>query len=94
MLKYVAEATANQKLGAIVKPEISKQLILPPELKDLFKKDEELKKDFAKLPDCKQREYGEYIIEAKKESTKQRRLEKIIPLIKKGVGLNDHYRKT
>lgn len=94
LLKYVAEAIANQKLGIIVKPEISKQLVLPPALKEVFDEDEELESCFATLPDCKQREYATYLIEAKRENTKQKRLEKIIPLIKKGVGLNDHYRKV
>ncbi|MDT0646371.1 YdeI/OmpD-associated family protein [Zunongwangia sp. F260] len=78
----------------MVKPEISKQLVLPPALTMAFKEDKQLKAYFAKLPDCKQREYTEYIIEAKKESTKQKRMEKIIPLIRKGAGLNDHYKKS
>ena len=40
----------------------------------------------------KQREYSEYIIEAKREETKQKRVEKIIPMIKIGAGLNDKYK--
>jgi uncharacterized protein YdeI (YjbR/CyaY-like superfamily) len=94
LLKYVAEAIANQKLGNTAKPKINAQLILPPELKSAFEEDEELKSAFAKLPEGKQREYAHYITEAKRENTKQNRLEKILPLIKKGFGLNDHYRKV
>ena len=40
----------------------------------------------------KQREYAEYIQTAKQDATKQTRLEKITPMILKGVGLNDKYK--
>jgi uncharacterized protein YdeI (YjbR/CyaY-like superfamily) len=40
----------------------------------------------------KQREYCEYISEAKRDATKLKRLEKIIPMIIEGVGLNDKYK--
>jgi uncharacterized protein YdeI (YjbR/CyaY-like superfamily) len=40
----------------------------------------------------KQREYAEYITEAKKDETKLKRIEKIIPMIKAGIGLNDKYK--
>ncbi|WP_245625567.1 YdeI/OmpD-associated family protein [Flagellimonas eckloniae] len=43
------------------------------------------------LPTSK-KEYCEYINEAKQEKTKIKRLEKIIPMIEKGIGLNDAYR--
>ena len=39
-----------------------------------------------------QREYADYIESAKREATKITRLEKIIPLIEKGIGLNDKYK--
>ncbi|MDT0688698.1 DUF1801 domain-containing protein [Salegentibacter sp. F188] len=93
LLKYVAEAIANQKLGRILQTQINSKLVLPPELKAAFNKDKDLKSSFAKLPEGKQREYTNYIFEAKREGTKQKRLEKIFPLIKQGSGLNDHYRK-
>lgn len=41
----------------------------------------------------RQKEFSLYIEEAKQEKTKHSRLEKIIPLIFKGVGLNDKYKK-
>ena len=42
----------------------------------------------------KQREYAEYIADAKREETKSKRLEKIIPMILANQGLNDKYRKS
>ena len=40
----------------------------------------------------KQREYADYVSDAKLEKTRLRRVEKILPLISSGVGLNDKYR--
>jgi uncharacterized protein YdeI (YjbR/CyaY-like superfamily) len=39
-----------------------------------------------------QREYADYIAEAKRDDTKLRRIEKILPMIGKGAGLHDKYR--
>lgn len=52
----------------------------------------ELKKGFGNLTPYKQREYCEHIISAKQEKTKVSRLQKILPMIKSGVGLHDMYR--
>lgn len=41
----------------------------------------------------KQREYNEYIEQAKQEKTKASRIEKIKPLILENKGLNDKYKK-
>jgi uncharacterized protein YdeI (YjbR/CyaY-like superfamily) len=40
---------------------------------------------------CK-REYSQYVAEAKKVETQINRIEKIIPIIMEGKGLNDKYR--
>jgi uncharacterized protein YdeI (YjbR/CyaY-like superfamily) len=40
----------------------------------------------------KQREYADYIAEAKREETKTKRIEKIKPMILKNIGLNDKYK--
>jgi uncharacterized protein YdeI (YjbR/CyaY-like superfamily) len=51
-----------------------------------------LKKAFGKLAPYKQREYAEFISQAKRADTRDRRLEKSIPLILAGRGLIDRYR--
>ncbi|MDT0644702.1 YdeI/OmpD-associated family protein [Zunongwangia sp. F363] len=91
LLKYVSEAIANEKLGKVIKQEKQK-LIVPPELKTALENDKELNNEFQKLTEGKQREYAVYISEAKREATKQSRLQKIIPMIKRGEGLNDKYK--
>ena len=90
--EYVKEAIENAKAGKEMKPQRKKEVALSPLLKNAFEKDPALKEDFEKLTPGRQREYATYIAEAKREATRQSRLEKCIPLIKKGVGLHDKYK--
>ena len=52
----------------------------------------QLKSFFKGFTNSKQREFAGHIANAKREATKQARLEKIIPMILSGVGLHDKYR--
>ncbi len=88
---YLAEAIQNQKDGKEVKPQ-KKPLVIPEQLQAALDKDASLSKAFEKFSLSHKREYADYINEAKREDTKQRRLEKIIPMILESVGLNDKYR--
>ena len=93
MLAYIKEAIENQKLGKEIKPDVKgKKVVIPEELNSALKKNKMLMDNFKALTPFKQREYCEYICTAKRAETKQSRLEKIIPLIEKGLGLNDKYR--
>lgn len=90
---YVFEAMKNVELGKEFKPKrVSKPLIIPEKLALAFSKDEELEHKFSNLSLTKKREFAEYIATAKRETTQNTRLEKIISMIKEGVGLNDKYR--
>jgi len=93
VLSYVKEAIENQKLGKELKPEKKgKDIVIPDELNICLKKDTNLKIAYHSLSPFKQREYAEYISTAKRAETKQARLDKIIPMILKGIGLNDRYK--
>lgn len=94
VLAYVKEAIENQKLGKEIKPTktTKKDIIIPNELKTELNNDSILFDAFKLLTPSKQREYCEYIDTAKREATKTTRLEKIKPMIIKGVGLNDKYK--
>lgn len=92
ILEYCYEAIQNQKDGKEIKIERNKPLVIPPELESVFEKNRELKLLFEGFTKSKQREFADYIASAKREATKQSRLEKIIPMILSGVGLNDKYR--
>ena len=90
--KYVLEAIQIQREGKEIKPVPSKELVVPSELKVAFREDKDLEKSFQQLIKGKQREYADYISQAKRETTKQSRLEKIKPMIKNGEGLHDKYK--
>ena len=93
VLNYVKEAIENQRLGKEIKPaRQTKAVTIPPELETAFKENAELNASFKALTPGKQREYCGYLTEAKREATKQSRLEKITPMIIQGVGLHDKYK--
>ena len=92
--EYIQEAIENQKRGFTVKPERkTKEVVMPELLKEALTGKVALMEQFEGLSAYKQREYCEYIDTAKQEKTKLSRLEKILPMIKEGIGMNDKYRK-
>lgn len=93
VLKYIKEAIENQKLGKEIKPQRNtKAVIIPAELKKVFSANNDLNTAFKALTPGKQREYCEHISEAKRETTKLSRIEKITPMILNGKGLHDKYK--
>jgi len=92
VLAYMNEALDNQKKGLETKVEKTKEVFVPDLLESELTNDPSLKTAFEKFTPYKQKEFCEYIADAKQEKTKLRRLEKILPMIKEGVGLNDGYR--
>ncbi|WP_445738697.1 YdeI/OmpD-associated family protein [Mariniflexile sp.] len=93
VLTYIKEAIENQKLGKEIKADRNKKkTAIPLELKAILAKNQSLKSSFENLSPYKQREYCDYIAEAKRDATKTSRLEKIIPMILNGIGLNDTYK--
>lgn len=90
---YVQEAIANARAGKEIKPQRKKEIIIPDELQQSLSEDAELSKAFQSLTPGRQREYADYIAEAKLSETRQKRLQKIIPMILEGKGLNDKYKK-
>jgi len=93
VLKYVQEAIENQKQNKAVKADRDKPIVIPDELNQAFRDNPNLKASFQAFTRGKQREFADYILEAKQEKTRQARLQKIIPLIQQNIGLNDKYRK-
>ena len=89
---YVKEAIALSQSGTEIKADRSKAVVVPPELKRALAKHKRAQSAFRGFTKGKQREFAEYISDAKRAETKQKRLEKILPMIVAGVGLNDKYR--
>jgi uncharacterized protein YdeI (YjbR/CyaY-like superfamily) len=92
ILDYIAEAIEVEEKGLKIKTEKFKAIPPPQLLLEKFDKVDNLKSAFENLSPGKKKEYIVYINEAKQLTTKKRRLEKIIPMILNGIGLNDKYR--
>lgn len=90
---YVREAIENQRQGLVIKVDRDKPVVVPEALAAVFLVNTEARGCFDKLRKGLQREYIEYIEEAKREDTRGKRLEKILPMILAGTGLNDRYRE-
>ncbi len=91
VVAYVDEAVANHRFGKTIRPK-NKPLIVPLELESAFAADSDLRAAFDALGLTKKRDFAEYIETAKRPETKMQRLEKIIPMIREGRGLNDRYK--
>ncbi|NVK85236.1 MAG: YdeI/OmpD-associated family protein [Cytophagia bacterium] len=89
---YLEEAIANQKAGKEIKAKVGRPLVIPPELQTKLDEDSDLKAAFESLNLTRKRDFAEHIEMAKREETKLARLEKIIPMILAGIGLNDKYK--
>lgn len=90
---YALEAMQNVDEGKEIKPSrTKKELVIPELLQKALDTNADFKNQFETFTLSKKREYADYISEAKREATKQKRLEKIIPMILKKVGLHDTYK--
>jgi uncharacterized protein YdeI (YjbR/CyaY-like superfamily) len=90
---YILEAIENSIAGKEIKPKRNfKPVIIPTELQNEIDKSERLKFNFDEFSKAKQREFCEYISSAKRISTKEKRLKKIIPMIQNRESLNHKYR--
>lgn len=90
--RYLREAISLAKSGVTVAKAPPKKLVMPPELTKALKINEKAGAAFKKLTPGRQREYADYVSEAKQAATKEKRVTKILPLIRAGGGLNDRYK--
>lgn len=90
---YVDEAIENQRRGKEIKAQRNKPVEMPDVLANALKDDRNAGARFEALTPGRRREYADYIADAKREETRLKRLEKIMPMILAGHGLNDKYKK-
>jgi uncharacterized protein YdeI (YjbR/CyaY-like superfamily) len=91
ILAYIQEAIENEKADKVIKP-TTKKMVTALELQQELDSNSTLAEAFKKFSPAKQREFHEYIEEAKREPTKFSRIEKIKPMILENIGLNDKYK--
>lgn len=90
--KYVLQAVGLAEQGREIKPNRNRPVSIPPELARALASNKLAGIKFENMSKACRREYADYISEAKREQTKIRRIEKIMPMILDSVGLNDQYR--
>lgn len=86
---YVKQAIAVQKAGLTVDFKAKRELELPEELTRILNKDRKLAKAFNALTPGRQRAYVLYFTGAKQSKTRTARIEKSVPKILAGKGMND-----
>ena len=86
---YIKEAVEAEKAGLQVPEKELKEIVLPEELKKQLNAKPALKKAFHALTPGRQKGYLFYFNQAKQAATRQARVEKCIPQILAGKGLND-----
>jgi uncharacterized protein YdeI (YjbR/CyaY-like superfamily) len=86
---YIYEAIEVEKAGLKVKVKKHEELIIPEELQHKFDEIPALKDAFTTLTPGRQRAYILYFSAAKQSKTRESRVEKSIPNILNGKGLND-----
>jgi len=93
LLAYIHEAIENEKLGKRVSFARKPPIDMPKRLAAELESNPKAAKAFEALTPGRKRDYAEYIATAKREATVEKRIQKIIPMIESGKGLNDQYQK-
>ena len=84
-IREQADKTFGDEIKVSVDLDVEERVVtVPAELKRLFKSEREAKAAFEKLSYTHQREYVTWINEAVKAETRQRRIVKMLELLKKG----------
>ena len=86
---YIYEAIEVEKAGLKVELKKTKEYAVPEEFQVKLDENEMLKQAFEKLTPGRQRGYLLYFDSAKQAKTREARVEKVIPQILEGKGLND-----
>jgi uncharacterized protein YdeI (YjbR/CyaY-like superfamily) len=89
---YILEAIAVEKAGLEVTYKKITDYAIPEELQSRLKKNPALKTAFNALTPGRQRAYLLHFSAPKQSKTRESRIEKCIPQILKGKGLNDDYK--
>jgi uncharacterized protein YdeI (YjbR/CyaY-like superfamily) len=86
---YVKDAIAVEKQGLKIDFKAKRELELPPELTQILGKNRKLAKAFDALTPGRKRAYVLHFASAKQAQTRTARIEKAVPMILAGKGMND-----
>lgn len=95
VVEYIQNAIQinDKEINLTIKSAKEKTLDIPEILKDALEKNQKAKFHFENFPYYKKKEFVDWITNAKREETKQNRLNQSIELLQKGIGKEDKYRK-
>ncbi len=91
--RYLTEAVRLAESGRKIVP-VKKTLEMPAELSAALKEDAAIKQAYESLTAGRQKEYADYVASAKLQKTRLSRVDKVLPMIAAGKGLNDKYRRS
>lgn len=92
--EYIFESIENFRIGKkIVATANNKVVILPQLLQSRLEVDACLYENWLLFSPSSQREFAEYISEAKRDTTRKDRLQKVLELIGENKNLHDKYKK-
>lgn len=86
---YIYEAIEVEKAGLEVRMKKTSEFNMPEEFQSVLEENPNIKKAFESLTPGRQRGYLLYFSQAKQAKTREARIEKYIPAILEGKGLND-----
>lgn len=86
---YIREAIENEKDGRKVELKATPEFSMPDEFRKRLENDPALKSAFERLTPGRQRAYLLHFSSPKQAATRETRIEKCLPLILAGKGLND-----
>ena len=86
---YIKQAIDVEMAGLKVEFKKSTDLVYPKEFQDKLDRNSALREAFHQLTPGRQRQYHIYFTGAKQSATRESRVEKAMPLILDGMGLND-----
>jgi uncharacterized protein YdeI (YjbR/CyaY-like superfamily) len=84
---YIKEAIAVEKAGLEITYKKTSEFKMPEELKERFNEDPSFQKAFEALTPGRQRGYLLYFSGAKQSKTREARIDKYVPRILEGIGL-------
>ncbi len=92
--EYVKESAELMRQGNGIRTHQQTELCMPEELDSALTHDGEANSAFGRLTPGRQREYAQFIAEAKLSPTRLKRVDKILPMIRAGEALNGQHRNS
>jgi hypothetical protein len=82
LVKQAAKLNETESKGA--EPRSKKALVLPPDMENCLRRDEEAWQHWERFSSSHKREYVEWVTDARQEETRKRRIAKALEMIREG----------